>query len=147
MIIYYIYCTLDMVCDRCNYFLFWAIFCPFTPLTAQKIKISRKWKKPWRYHHFTRVSKIMIRWCTVPEIWCATNRQMDRMESDLEVGALPKNWCRVFLDKHSKIYILEKSWRDWVSKLNSRFIFYYHLPAVEKCWIKAWLDKQNTSIN
>ena len=28
-----------MVHDRCNcYFSFWAIFCPFTPLTAQKIK-------------------------------------------------------------------------------------------------------------
>ena len=36
----------DMVCDRCNcYFSFWAIFCPFTPLTPQKIKILKKWKK------------------------------------------------------------------------------------------------------
>ena len=36
----------DMVCDRCNcYFSFLVIFCPFTPLTAQKIKILKKWKK------------------------------------------------------------------------------------------------------
>ena len=35
----------DMVCNRCNYFSFLAIFCNFTPLTAQKIKISKKWKK------------------------------------------------------------------------------------------------------
>ena len=35
-----LYCSWDMVHDRCNcYFSFWAIFCPFTPLTAQKIKI------------------------------------------------------------------------------------------------------------
>ena len=32
--------------DGCNfYFLFWAIFCPFTPLTAQKNKIFKKLKK------------------------------------------------------------------------------------------------------
>ena len=34
-----LYWSWDMVHDRCNYFSFWAIFCPFTPLTAQKIKI------------------------------------------------------------------------------------------------------------
>ena len=34
------YGSWDMVCDRCNcYFSFWAAFCPFTHLTAQKIKI------------------------------------------------------------------------------------------------------------
>ena len=32
-----------MVCDGCNcYFSFWAIFCPFTTLTAPKIKIKKK---------------------------------------------------------------------------------------------------------
>ena len=36
----------DMVRNRCNcYFSFWAIFCPFIPLTAKKIKILKKWKK------------------------------------------------------------------------------------------------------
>ena len=41
-----LYCSWDMTCDRCNcYFLFWASFCPFTPLTAQKMKISKKLKK------------------------------------------------------------------------------------------------------
>ena len=39
-------CSWDMARDTCNcYFSFWAIFCSFTPLTAQKIKISKKWKK------------------------------------------------------------------------------------------------------
>ena len=49
-----LYCSLDMVRDRCNYFSFRANFCPFTPLTAQKIKTSKKPKNTWRYH-FTHV--------------------------------------------------------------------------------------------
>ena len=35
-----------MVHDGCNYFSFWAIFCPFTSLTPWKIKILKKWKMP-----------------------------------------------------------------------------------------------------
>ena len=41
-ILYYFW---DIVHDRCNYFSFWAIFCPFILLTAQKIKIKKKKKK------------------------------------------------------------------------------------------------------
>ena len=49
------YCSWDMACDRCNCcFSFWAIFCPFTFLTAPKMKISKKWKNAWRYHHCTK---------------------------------------------------------------------------------------------
>ena len=36
-----VYCSWDMAHDRCNYFSFWAIFCPFT----RKMKISKKIKK------------------------------------------------------------------------------------------------------
>ena len=65
--------TWDMVRDRCNcYSSFWAIFCPFTPLTTQKIKILIliKWRKCLETSSFyICVPKIMIRWCTVPEIW------------------------------------------------------------------------------
>ena len=40
-----LYCSWDIVCDGCNCYLsFWTIFSPFTPLTAQKVKISKKWK-------------------------------------------------------------------------------------------------------
>ena len=47
----------DMQGDRQNFFLFWTIFCPFTPLTTQKIKNPKKQtnKKAQRYHHFTQV--------------------------------------------------------------------------------------------
>ena len=31
----------DMKHDRCNYFSFWVIFCPFITLTAQKINILK----------------------------------------------------------------------------------------------------------
>ena len=34
-----LYFSLDMVSNRFNYFSFWAIFYPFTSLTAQKVKI------------------------------------------------------------------------------------------------------------
>ena len=45
----------DMVHDRCNYFPLWAKFCPFTPLTAQKMKIKKNEKNTWRYYHLTQV--------------------------------------------------------------------------------------------
>ena len=67
-----LYCSWDMAYDGCNcYFSFWVIFCP---LTAQKMKISKKnEKRASRYHRFTIVSKIMIIYYTIPEIWCMTN--------------------------------------------------------------------------
>ena len=69
-----------MACDRCNcYFPLWAIFCPFTPQTARKITILQKWKnQPEISLFYTFVPKILIRWCTVPEIWCVTDWQTDR---------------------------------------------------------------------
>ena len=51
------YDSSDMVHARYNcYFSFWAIFCTFTPLKAQKIKISeKKEKNTWKYNQFTKV--------------------------------------------------------------------------------------------
>ena len=89
------YGSWDMVRDRCNcYFSFWAIFCPFTPLTAQKIKILKKWKKHLEISSFyISVPKIMTRWCTIPGICCVTDRQTDRQKKwHIEVGVSPKNW-------------------------------------------------------
>ena len=51
-----LYCSWHVVRDRCNcYFSFWAIFCPFTPITAQKMKIFKNEKNTSWYHHFTHV--------------------------------------------------------------------------------------------
>ena len=70
-----LYCSWDMSRDGCNCcFSFWAIFCPFTPETAQKIKIPKKWKKrPEISSFYTIVLKIMIIGYTVPEIWPVTD--------------------------------------------------------------------------
>ena len=55
----------------CNcYFSFWTIFSTFTPLTAQKIKSSEKWKKSQDMSSFnTSVPIIMIKHYIGPEIW------------------------------------------------------------------------------
>ena len=64
----------DIVDDRCNCFSFWAIFCTFTQLAAQKIEISKKWKTWLEISSFyTSEPKIMIICYTVPEIWCVTD--------------------------------------------------------------------------
>ena len=45
-------------CDRQNSLSFWTIFCPFTPITTQKIKILKTWKKKKNaliYYHFPYV--------------------------------------------------------------------------------------------
>ena len=83
-------CSWDMAHDRCNcYFSFWAIFYPFT-LTAQKIKILKKWKKRLEISPlYICVLKIMIRWCMVSEILCPTDGWTDG-KSDIDVGAPPK---------------------------------------------------------
>ena len=64
-----------MARDRCNcYFSFWASFCPFTPLTAQKNQNFKKMKK--------RPGDIIILHI-VPEIWCTTDRRTDE-KSDIQ---------------------------------------------------------------
>ena len=56
-------------------FFILSYFLPFHPLTAQVIKISKKWKKHLDISSFyAYVPKIMIRWCTVLKIWCTTDR-------------------------------------------------------------------------
>ena len=53
---------------------FWTTFCPFTPLTTQKIKILKKWKNRLEISSFyTSVPKIMIIFYTVPELWHVTD--------------------------------------------------------------------------
>ena len=75
-----LYCSWDMVLNGYDcYYPYWAIFCPFTPLTDQKIKIKKMQKKKHLEISlfYTYVPNIMIRWCTVPDIWCITDGQTD----------------------------------------------------------------------
>ena len=78
-----VYRSWGMACDRCNFYLLVRpIFFLFTS-PAQQPKKS-KWEKKWKKKlleissFYTYIPKLMIRWCTVPEKWCATDRQMDR---------------------------------------------------------------------
>ena len=51
-----LYCSWDTASDWCNfYFSFWAIFCPFTPLTTEKPRFYKNEQNTWRHHHFTHV--------------------------------------------------------------------------------------------
>ena len=53
---------------------FWTVFFPFTPVTTQKIKILKKWKKHQEMLSFyTSVPKNMVICYTGPEIWCVTD--------------------------------------------------------------------------
>ena len=68
------YDSWDKKCNRWNFLSSWAIFCPFTPLTTQKIKMLKNWKHHLEISSFyICVPKIMIRWYMVSEIWCVTD--------------------------------------------------------------------------
>ena len=71
------YGSSDMECNGQNFLSFWIVFCPFTHLTIQKIKILKNWKKKkntWRYYYFTHVYHKWIIWCMVPKIWSMMDR-------------------------------------------------------------------------
>ena len=52
MIIHY---TVPEIRSMRNWIFYFGLFLPFYPLSTWKIKILKKWKKDWRYHHFTLV--------------------------------------------------------------------------------------------
>ena len=86
-----LHCSWDRIRDGCGfYFSFWAIFWHFTPITTKKIKMKKKMKKKHlEISSFcTWVPRIMITWCTVPEIWCAMDGQTRQMEVTYSGGCL-----------------------------------------------------------
>ena len=64
------YGSWDMKSNRQNLLSCWTIFCPFTPLTTQKIKIFKKWEEPLEISFYISVATIMIICYNLPEIWC-----------------------------------------------------------------------------
>ena len=110
------------------------IFCHFIPLTAQKMKISKRWKK-WldKSSFYVYVSKIMIRWYTIPKIWCATDRRT-KTKSDTKrwVGAPSKKLCDRSWDTRLNnfgpnwvqfLLLFEKRifWENWLSLVFSTY--------------------------
>ena len=72
---------------------------PFTPLTAQRNKTSKKWT--WRYHHFTHVYQKL--WLDDVRFLRYGGWQVDgRKKWHIEVGALPENF--ITLKYHVMIY-------------------------------------------
>ena len=57
-----LYCSWDMAHDRCHYFSFWALFCPFNSLKNQNLKKRKKHLEISTF--YTSVLKIMIICCT-----------------------------------------------------------------------------------
>ena len=89
------YGSWNMKCDRQNILSFWANFCPFTPITTQKIKILKKWKKHLEISSFyTGVLKnydqmMYDSWDMVCNRWM--DGQIDKWKRwHIEVGAPPK---------------------------------------------------------
>ena len=69
-----LYCSWYMVCDRSNWYSsFLTIFCPFTPITAQKIKIKKIKKGLEIWSFYTIVATVMIICYTVLDIWHVTD--------------------------------------------------------------------------
>ena len=90
-----------------SFFLEMNYFCllhplPPPPLTTQRIKILKKWNKHLEISSFyTCLPKIMIRWCTVTEIWCEMEGRTDKWKNwHVEVGVPPKKWVLKQYYKH-----------------------------------------------
>ena len=70
-----IWCMMDV-----SLVFYFGLFLALSPPNNQ-IKILQKWKKQLEISSFyTCVPKIMITWCTVPEIWCVTDGQMKKVK-------------------------------------------------------------------
>ena len=94
-------------------FSFWAIS---YPIAASKSKFKKKNEKLLGMSSsYTCVLKIMIRWCTVPKIWCAKHGRTDgwtegRKKWHIEVGAPLKKiyiFIYIFGNKTISITLLE----------------------------------------
>ena len=69
-----VYSSWNIRCDRQKFFVILGHFCPFSPLTTQKIKFLN-WKKHLEILSFyTFAPHMAIIWCMAPEIWSAIDR-------------------------------------------------------------------------
>ena len=115
--------------NKCNCcFPFWAIFCPFTPLTAQKIKFQKNEKERLEIPSFyTCVPKIMIICYTVPEIWHVTDVIIifnfrpffAILPTNSPQIKISKNWKKNTWRYHLFTHVYQKLWSD-----NVRFLRY-----------------------
>ena len=83
----------------------------------------------------------MIRWCTVPKIWCATDRRRDRKSDtggcptqkliswDIRLNNFGPNWAQILL-------LLEKGifWENWLTLLFSIYCAPLCYNVSKKYW-------------
>ena len=119
-----LYCRWDMMHDRCNcYFLFWAIFFPFTPLTAPKMKIWKNWKKTdiiisSRYHHLIQV---YINHDHV--LCCSWDLMCDRCNCYFSFRAIFSPFTHIKTHKMK----ISKKWKN-------AWIYYHFMQLYQKLW-------------
>ena len=77
LILFYTVPEIWCVTDVTAIFYFGLFFAFLPPNQPKKIKIKKKKKSLEILSFYTCVPKIMIRWCTVPEIWCVMDGRMD----------------------------------------------------------------------
>ena len=114
MIICYSVPEILCVSDVIYIFHFGLFFCPFNslplspsppppppPIMSHKIKSLKKWKKHLQIPLFyTWITKIIITWCVVPEIWCVmdgwgeeqADRQMEKVTNRNGFPPKSKTW-------------------------------------------------------
>ena len=97
-----LYSSWDMARDGCNcYFLFWPSF-SFYPSNSPKDQNFKEMKKTPGDIIILRM-RTMIRWCTILEMWCATDgRREGRGKKVTYRGGCPTWKHSSCVEKHSK---------------------------------------------
>ena len=133
-----LYCSWHMACGRCNcYFSFWAVFCPFTPVTARKMKISKKWKKYPEISFHTSVPNIMIICYTVPERWHVTHVIFFFQLGQYFTLLAPSQSKKWKFQKNGK-----SAWRNHHFTHAYQKLWLDNVQLLRKVW-DGWMDKQN----
>ena len=72
-----IYGSWDMKCTRQTFFAIMGHFLSFYSANNENLKKKKKKNRLEISSFYTCVPKNMIKWCTVPEIWCTTDGRAD----------------------------------------------------------------------
>ena len=120
-------CFWDMACDGCNYyFSFGAMFCPFTPVTAQKMKMKKKMKK-----RKTPEDIIILQKCTKNHdhmLYCSWDMACDICNCYFSFWAI---FCTFILLTVQKIEI-SKKWKKGLE------ISYFTYVYQKLWWDNVW---------
>ena len=117
-----------MVCDECNCcFSFWAIFCPFTTLTAQKMKILKKKRKKK-----TPGDIIILRNCSTNHdhmLYCSWDMAHETCNYYFSFWAILCPFTRLTRQKNQNFKKMKKSSGDIIILHMSTLNYYYMMYA------------------